>query len=176
MSYCCTQNVANITKSHNKKLINLSIKNTLPHNCRKKHGCPLDGKCRAENIVYKCVATVDGYPNKVYLGTTEGDIKQPSHNHRMLFNNEGHSTDTTLSKYFWEIKRKLKIIPSLKWSIIKSVPAYSNSLKFLIIPTRMNFLIKDQGFFQSAATLTSLYCLIINLTIRPSGKCRIRNI
>ena len=40
-----------------------------------------------------------------------------------------HSADTTLSKYVWEIKRKLKIMPSLRWSIIKSVPAYSKISK-----------------------------------------------
>ena len=129
VSYCCTQNVASIIKSHNKKLINTSIKNTLPCNCRKKHECPLDGKCRAENIVYKCVASVHGYPNKVYLGTAEGDFKQRFYNHQMSFNNEGHSTDTTFSKCIWEVKRKLKIMPSLKWHIIKSVPAYSNISK-----------------------------------------------
>ena len=104
----------------------MSIKNTLPCNCRKKYECPLDGKCRAENII--CVASVQGYPNKVYLGTV-GDFKQRFYNHRMSFNNEDHSTDTTLSKYVWEVKRKLKIIPSLKWYIIKSVPAYSNISK-----------------------------------------------
>ena len=91
--------------------------------------CVRVSKCRAENIVYKCVASVHGYPNKVYLGTAEGDFKQRFYNHRMSFNNEGHSTDTTLSKYVWEIKRKLKIMPSLKWYIIKSVPAYSNISK-----------------------------------------------
>ena len=36
---------------------------------------------------------------------------------------------TPLSKYVWEIKEKFKIIPSLKWSIIKSIPAYSNISK-----------------------------------------------
>ena len=76
VSYCSTENVANIIKSHNKKLINTSIKNTLPCNCRKKHECLLDDKCKAENIVYKCAASVDGYPNKVYLDTAEGDFKQ----------------------------------------------------------------------------------------------------
>ena len=123
MSYCCTQNIASIIKSHN-KLINTSIKNTLTSNCRKAHECPLDDKCRAENIIYKHVASVHRYPMKVYLGTTEG-----FYNHWMSFNNEGHSTDTTLSKYVWEVKRKLKIMPSLKWYIIKSVPAYSNISK-----------------------------------------------
>ena len=42
MSYCCTRNVASIIKSHNKRLINTSIKNTLPCNCRKNPECPLD--------------------------------------------------------------------------------------------------------------------------------------
>ena len=129
VSYCCPENVASIIKSDNKKLINTSVKNILPCNCRKKHESPLDGKCRAENIVYKCVASVDGYPNKVYLGTAEGDFKQRFYNHWMSFNDEGHSTDTTLSKYVWEIKKKFKIRSSRKWSIIKSVPAYSNISK-----------------------------------------------
>ena len=106
----------------------MSIKNTLPCNCRKKHECPLDGKCRAENIAYKYIASVHGYPNKVYLGTA-GDFKQCFYNHQMSFNNDGHSTDTTLSKSVWEVKRKLKTMPSLKWYIIKSVPAYSNFSK-----------------------------------------------
>ena len=74
--------------------------------------------------MYKCVASVDGYPNKFYLGTAESDFKQNVYNHLMSFKNEGHSTGTTLSKYVWEVKKKLKIMPSLKWSsIIKSVPA-----------------------------------------------------
>ena len=39
----------------------------------------------------KCVASVAGYPNKVYLGTAEGDFKQRFYNHRTSFNNKGHS-------------------------------------------------------------------------------------
>ena len=86
-------------------------------------------------------------------------------------------------------KRKLKIMSSLKWYIIRSVPAFSSISKKcqlclqekfemlnLNTPTQMNCLIKDQSLFQSAATLISFYCLIISLTIRPSGKCPIRNI
>ena len=56
----------------------------------------------------------------------------------MSFNNEGHSTDKTLSKYVWEIK-KFKIIPSLKWSIIKSAPAYSNISKKCQLCLQENF-------------------------------------
>ena len=129
VSYCSTQNLANIMKSHNKKLINTPIKNNLPYNCRKKYECPFDGKWRAENIVYKCAASIHGYPNKVYLGTAEGDSKQRFYKHWMSFNNKGCSRDTSLSKYVWEVKRKLNIMPSLKWCIMKLVPAYSNISK-----------------------------------------------
>ena len=163
------------------------MKNILLCNCRKKHECPLDGKCRAENIVYKCVPSVDRYhPNKVQLGTAEGDFKQRFYNHQMSFNNEGHSKNTTFFKYVWEIKEKFKIMPSLKWSIIKSVSAYSNISKkcqlclqekseIINYPNPNELLnIKDQSLFQSAATLTSFHCRIINLMIRPDGQSRIR--
>ena len=36
--------------------------------------CPLEGKCRTENIVYKCIASTSGPPDKLYLETTEGDF------------------------------------------------------------------------------------------------------
>ena len=177
-------NVASIIKSHNKKLINTSIKNTLSCNWRKKHECSLDGKCRAENIVYKCVASVDRYPNKVYLGTAEVDFKQRFYNHRMSFNNEGHSTDTTLSKYVWEIKKKLKIMPSLKWSIIKSVPAYLNIFKKCQLCLQEKFEIlhytNPSELLNKRSELISkcrhVNKFLINLMIRPSEKCPIRNI
>ena len=74
VSYCCTQNVENISKSHNKKRVNLSDHHEQPCNCRKKEDCPLEGKCRTENIIYKCIVSTSGHPDKVYLGTTEGDF------------------------------------------------------------------------------------------------------
>ena len=83
---------------------------------------------------------------------------QQFYSHQMS-SNEDHSTDTTLSKYVWEVTRKVK-----------------KNVTFLTIPIQMNCLIKDQSLFHSATTLTSFYCLIINQTIRPSQKCPIRNI
>ena len=95
-SYCCTQNAAStIIKLHNKKLINTSMKKILPCNCRKKYECPLDGKCRAENIVYKCVAWADRYPNEVYLGTAEGVFKLHFYSHQISFDSKGHSRHNT---------------------------------------------------------------------------------
>ena len=54
-------------------------------------------------FVYKCVASVNWYPNKIYFGTAEGDFKlflQPLDD----IYNECQSTDTALSKYVWEKK------------------------------------------------------------------------
>ena len=33
-----------------------------------------EGKCRTENIIYKCIASTSGHPDRVYLGTAEGDF------------------------------------------------------------------------------------------------------
>ena len=97
VSYCCTQNVGNIIKSHNKKLINSSNHHEQPCNCRKKEDCPLEGKCRTENIIYKCIASTSSHPDKVYLGTAE-DFKK-MYNHISPFKNETQINKTTLAKY-----------------------------------------------------------------------------
>ena len=56
MSYCCTQNVGNIVKLDNKKLISSNNQIILPCNYRRKEECPLEGKYRANDVVYKCIA------------------------------------------------------------------------------------------------------------------------
>ena len=74
VSYSCTPNVGSIIKSHNKKLTNAEKQQTKHCNCRKKQECQLEGKCRSEDIIYKCVVTATGHPRKVYLGTAEGNL------------------------------------------------------------------------------------------------------
>ena len=88
VSYSCTLNVGSIIKSHNKKPINAENKQTKDCNCRKKEECPLKGKCRSEDIIYKCVVTATGHPRKVHLGTAEGDFKQRYCNHKKSFQNQ----------------------------------------------------------------------------------------
>ena len=55
---------------------NKENKQTKDCNCRKKEEWSLEGKCRSEDIIYKCVFTATGHPRKVYSGTAEGDFKQ----------------------------------------------------------------------------------------------------
>ena len=97
--------MASMIKSHNKKVINKDVKESKPCNCRVKSKCPLNGQCQVTDIIYKCTVLSPDKPNKVYLGTAEGDFKKRFHNHRKSFNNEGSANDTTtFSKYIWELK------------------------------------------------------------------------
>ena len=41
---------------------------------RKKRECRLEGKCRSEDIIHKCVVTATGHSRKVYLGTAESNL------------------------------------------------------------------------------------------------------
>jgi len=67
--------------------------------------------------------------DKVYLGTAEGDFKKQYYNHTKSFRNKTYANETTLSKYIWNIKEKENLTPTLEWSIVKSVPGYSNISK-----------------------------------------------
>ena len=51
----------------------------------------------------------------------------------MPLGNKRYSNETTLSKYIWDIKEKYNEIPSLKWSIHKRIPSYSNLSKRCIL-------------------------------------------
>ena len=55
-------------------MTNAEKKQTKLCNCRKKQEFPLEGKCRSEDVIYKCVVTATGHPRNVYLGTAEGNL------------------------------------------------------------------------------------------------------
>ena len=113
VSYSCTPNVDSIIKSLNKKLTNAENKKTKDCNCRKKEECPLEGKCRSEDVIYKCVVTATGHPRNVYLGAEESDFKQRYYNHKKSFKNQKYANETSLSKYIWEMKYKDNTTPNL---------------------------------------------------------------
>ena len=75
VSYSCTQNMLQIIKGHNKKIVQKEIQETLECNCRVKTYCPLNGDCRKESVIYKCTATTSN-SKKVYLGLTEIEFKK----------------------------------------------------------------------------------------------------
>ena len=96
---------------------------------QKKGRVPIKRKCRVNDVIYKCIVSTTGFPNKVYLGTAEGEFKKRFYNHNSSFKNELKMNDTTLAKHVWDLKLKHNVTPTLKWYILKSVAPYSNITK-----------------------------------------------
>ena len=126
-------NIGSIISSHNKKI--LEEKKPLergPCNCqpRNRENCPLVGECTTSNVMYQAdiSSTDESYPGKVYIGITEPPFKGRYGNHERDFNHEEYANTTELSKEVWEIKKK-GFVPSIKWKIIKQLPAYNPESK-----------------------------------------------
>ena len=68
--------MSSMIKSRNKKVINKDVKESKPCNCRVKSEYPLNGQCEVTDIIHKCTVISPDKPNKVYLGTAEGDFKK----------------------------------------------------------------------------------------------------
>ena len=66
------------------------------------------------------------FPNKVYLGTAQGEFKKRFYNHNTRTKNESKRNDTTLAKYVWDLKLKHTVTPTLKCYTLKSVVQHSN--------------------------------------------------
>ena len=139
LSYSCTKNIGNIVKNHNKTVLSTKTSETKDCNCIQKQNCPLDGKCREKSVIYKCIASTPNQPDKVYIGLTEGEFKARHSGHKTSFNNKKYAKSTTISNYFWKTKEKEKTDPILKWSILKSVPAYSNITKRCLLCLQEKF-------------------------------------
>ena len=98
-------------------------------NCRSKGACPLEGNCQVNDVIYKCVASTSMNPDKTYFRTAEGEFKKRYYNHTKSFKHKKNANDTGLAKYLWDIKERYHETPILKWSIVKTVPGYSNISK-----------------------------------------------
>ena len=59
----------------------------LSHATRSKSTCPLNSQCQSQDIIYKCTISTPVNPDKIYLGTAEGDFKKRYYNHTKSFRN-----------------------------------------------------------------------------------------
>ena len=123
LSYCCTNNMANIIKQHNSRILSSSPTQQLRMcNCRVKSECPMDGKCLTKCIVYKAeVGANNG--KRVYYGASEGEFKTRYNNHTKSFRSRRYCNESELSKYIWKLKdNNTNFI--LKWSIASFASPY----------------------------------------------------
>ena len=112
-------NIAKLSKEKNKVIAKC--------NGRDKVGCPLEGKCKQECVVYKVEVYSD--PNnkrnkKIYFGSTQEDFKTRCYNHKTNFSHEKYGHSTTLSSYVWKFKDNKGIDPIMKWEVIKKFRKY----------------------------------------------------
>ena len=126
MSYSCTENLSPIIRSHNNNMANGKKPTNAKCNRRTKSVCPLDGNCQQNDVIYKCIVSTSVNPETVYFGTAEEQFKKRYYNHNKSFKHRSYANEITLSKYIWEIKDKYNEMPSLKWSVVKSVSGYWN--------------------------------------------------
>ena len=82
-----------------------------------------------KNILYKSIASTPTKPQQVYIGISEDEWKKRYCNHTKSFRNKRYKNETSLSSYVWKIKKAVGQIPTLPWSIVRTVPDYSNTTK-----------------------------------------------
>ena len=126
LSYSCMENVENIIKKHNAKILKGSKMaekiNSENCNCRKKAECPLSGNCQNKCIVYKAEVKTSEQ-TKIYYGVCETTFKKRFANHKKSFNFVKYKNETTLSKYIWKLQDQNKQY-QIAWSTHKRAPSY----------------------------------------------------
>ena len=132
VSYSTTENMKQIVNKHNKQII--MKKDSTPMvskcNCRIQDNCPLDGvNCQKSNVVYKGEVSTTSSPNKTYIGITEGPWKARHAVHKTSFKDRMYPSRTALTDYVWRKKEQEHELPTIKWTIEKTVPAYNNVSK-----------------------------------------------
>ena len=124
VSYSCMENVTQIIKKHNRKIIQPNLTTiTSACNCREKPNCPLNDACLTKGTVYMAEVTTQDQKRKQYIGMTENDFKGRFNVHKQSFNKPKYENSTSLSKYIWELKRT-NTNYDIKWSILKRAKAY----------------------------------------------------
>ena len=74
-------------------------------NCRNREGCPLDGKCLTECVVYKATVTQTESSNKeTYIGFAQNTFKTRYNLHKSSFKPELKKSAKRLSAHIWELK------------------------------------------------------------------------
>ena len=124
ISYSCMENVEEIIKSHNAKILKDGKARPKQCNCPKlkKDSCPLNGHCRDTNLVYKAEVKSKKM-TKVYYGICETSFKKRLANHKSSFKNPKYKNSTELSKFVWSLNDQNESF-EIAWSIHDRAPSY----------------------------------------------------
>ena len=139
VSYSCMNNMTQIIKSHNSKILNNNniINKNRECNCRRKAECPLDNQCLSRSLVYKASVIPTVAAKRKYLGLTEGIFKDRFNKYKTSFHHDKYQNSTELSKYAWSLQDNNDIYHIL-WEIVEKATPYSN------IPKRCNLCLTEK--------------------------------
>ena len=117
VSHSTTSNMAQIIASHNSKVLRGDIGKKKECNCPKTKSCPLDKKCKVENLIYQATVTKPNQEKMNYIGLSSTDFKARLSTHEQTFNDLSAS-QTSLSKYIWELKNQGILDYHISWKLI----------------------------------------------------------
>ena len=128
ISYSTMPNMQSIISTHNKRILGDSKIPTIEGcNCRQPQTCPLDGKCKTSNMVYKATVTLDSDQSQhQYIGLTSATFKQRYSRHKTSF-----ARDTACTKLsdFIKTQRQKNTNYKIEWSIEKLANPYNQNSK-----------------------------------------------
>ena len=129
-----------------------------------RNDCLLQHKCLTPGIVYQATVTNNNDDaEKFYYGLRETTFKERYRNHTSSFRHEKNRNETELSNYIWALKKD-KIVPSIKWKILRIVRGKPTSSYCRLCLTEKFFIINsiaDDG--------------VLNKTSEFVNKCRHQN-
>ena len=75
-------------------------------------------------MVYQATVTTDQGKVETDVGLTKNTFKERYKDHKKSINHERYSTETALSGYLWELKKK-NINYTIKWQVVDRAPPYN---------------------------------------------------
>ena len=171
LSYSCSPNMKNIISNHNKKLLKNLPNDQTTKACNCRNDCPLlgNGDCRSAGVVYKATITSEN-TTKVYIGSTEPEIKIRLANHNHSFRNANLRNATRLSAYVHDLKDQ-DILYNIQWKIhARSQPYQCGTRKCnLCVTEKLEILRSDPRNTLNSRTEIANKC-------RHNFKFKLRNI
>ena len=140
VSYCCLPNMDTIIKGMNKKVLS----NTEPKNGKERSeskncntqgvcekGCRAKGKCETSSVVYKATVHVNDktYYKKVYVGMTEGKLKNRISKHYSDFKYISRKNSTSFTTFIWKLQNENKTF-QIEWDILEQSIPYKKGDRF----------------------------------------------
>ena len=171
LSYSCTPNIKSVISSHNKNILKKTTTEQATKTCNCRNACPIpeNGDCRSTCVVYKAAITSDN-STKIYIGSTESDIKIRIANHNHSFRNETLRNATRLSAYIHHLRDNDRQF-SIKWNVqARSKPYQCGTRKCnLCITEKFEILRSDPSYTLNARTEIANKC-------QHRSKFKLRNV